>query len=175
MPEASEASVILITTSHQALERARNGNKETYKSDCVTALLFACFNIEANINKIIDFTNKEGEVKEFLGYDDPGMQDKLIWLYFKFGHQNDSNISKINKKHKKEYITILEKELDGYQELRDFRNKVSHGEIDESYFDITRIESLRKKSKKIVDHLFYIAAKAHYKINRTISYFDVYI
>jgi hypothetical protein len=81
MAELSDDAIILISISYQALKRAELGYEPTKKSDCTVVLVFACYFIEANLNRIIEIMGVEKDMKKFLRQQYPGVQSKLAWFF----------------------------------------------------------------------------------------------
>lgn len=168
MAEGSIDAMILISISWQALKRAELGDESTRVCNCTVVLVFACFFIEANLNRIIEKMGMEKEMIDFLGNEHPGLQEKLAWFYNKFVAR-DKAATKKQFKSKKIYRKIRRK-FTGFGKLYDFRNDVSHGDIDLSIANIEDAEMLRIKAKEIVESLFHIAKKSGVEIPRNITY-----
>ncbi len=82
MAEVSDNAAIFITTSFQAIERAKFGfppGSETV--NLMVSLVFLGFYLEENLDVIVDKLNKRGELKEFFGKREPGLKMKFGWFY----------------------------------------------------------------------------------------------
>jgi hypothetical protein len=172
MPEISKDASILIGISWQALGRAKSGNEVTKMADCTVALVFAGFYIEANLNQIVEATNKKQEMLDFLDNKKPGLQDKLAWFYNSFATQSKIDSRKDFKKRKKNIYDLIRVKFPGFDEIYNFRNDISHGKIDTSTANLSDAEKLRKQAKIIVDELFNLAEQAGYRIPRNTTYYD---
>src|SRR3990172_8826933 len=131
MPEVSEDAALLIAASWQAKTRLEEGDEETEVCNSTVVLVFAAFFIEANLASIIRLSNKEGDLAEYFNPRHPekarpGLQDKLAW----FCGQHEIVPVVPNRDDLKEVYPLLEARFDGFKEIRDFRNGVSHGHID---------------------------------------------
>jgi neutral trehalase len=136
--------------------------------DCTVVIVFACFFIEANLNKIIAELGRTEEMKEFLHNKHPGLRDKLAWFYNEYVAIKKAE----NKKQfesQKIYDELL-REFPGFGDICDFRNKISHGVIDKSLAYLENAEQLRIKAKEIVENLFTIVSKAGNDIPRPYTY-----
>ncbi len=175
MPEASSDAMILITTSWQALNRVIQSDKETLICDCTVVILFAAFFVEANLNHIIDELDETEEMLDFLygqkrrGDKYPGLQDKLGWFYNQYIEKSKA-VTKVQMREN----GITGKLIDmfpGFDKIYQFRNDVSHGNINLALANRTDAEKLRQQAKNIVNQLFEIAfTKADRDIPRVITY-----
>ena len=174
MPEATKAATILIATSYQAQNRAKEGDDATMLCNCTVVIVFAAFFIEANLAHIIDRMNMTNKMKQFftnrkdLENFHPGMQQKLGWFYNYF--VNESKAKRPSDLRTKEFKEDLERSFPGFSKIYDFRNKVSHGGIDTTMTNLNNAEQLRIQAKSIVNKLFEIAEQYVPPIPRTITY-----
>jgi hypothetical protein len=172
MAEGSRDAVVLITTSWQALGRARLGMPETTLCDCTVVMLFAGFFIEANLNYIVEELHMKNEMIKFLGNKRyPGLQEKLCWFYNKF-------IAKAKAKTKTELFargikSKLRRRYPGFAALYRFRNDLSHGMINDTAWSLPKTVELRGQAKDIVDDLFEVVRRAGYTISRDVTYQSV--
>ena len=178
MPEASSDASILIAVSWQALNRTIQSNKETVVCDSTVAILFAAFFIEANLNHIIDKLGKKEEMLDFLygkkrrGKKHPGLQDKLAWFYNSF-IENSPIVTK-DQMYKDGIRERLREKFPGFDVIYEFRNKISHGEIQKTVANRENAEILRQQAKDIVNEFFdIVAAKTGYNISRDVTYKSV--
>ena len=170
MPEISKDASILIGISWQALKRAEKGDERTMISDGTVAIIFAGFFIEANLNQIVELLGKKEEMMLFLKNQRPGLQDKLAWFYNEY--VAEPRLNSRNDGMKKLY-TELRAKFPGFEEIYEFRNKVSHGKIDLIAANLADAERLRVQAKSIVNELFKIAELVTgQEIPRAITYDD---
>ena len=168
MPESSIDAIILISTSWQALKRAEEGDERTMLCNCTVVLVFACFYIEANLNKIIDSLGKTKDMTNFLGKY-PGLNNKIVWFYNEFVARDKAKRTK-ELQSKKIYQKTYRK-FNGFKKLCDFRNNISHGVIVRKVANYEDAELLRNKAKEIVDNLYAIVkSKTGVEIQRNITY-----
>jgi hypothetical protein len=175
MPEGTTDATLLIATSFQALDRVIKDNKETMVCDSTIVILFSAFFIEANLNYIIEQLSKYDEMLDFLygkkrrGEKYPGLQDKLGWFYNSF----IENSPAVNR-HQMYSDGIKEKlheKFPGFDLIYDFRNKLSHGEVNKAIANRKYAEKLRQQAKDTVNELFdIVAAKTGYNISRNVTY-----
>jgi hypothetical protein len=170
MTEVSEDATILLATSWQALSRAKNEGEQTMICNCTIVLVFAAFYIEANLNHIIGAMNKTTEMSRFLGKK-PGLQDKLAWFY-------NCYVARVKTPNKQQMYNNgifkkLRRKFPGFNQIYQFRNKISHGKIDRSIANLDDAQRLRNNAKSIVDELFNIAAKTDHVIPKSVTYADV--
>ncbi len=144
MPEISKDASILIAISWQALKRAKMDNHLTEISDCIVALVFAGFFIEANLTQIIETLGKEQEMNNFLKKKHPGLQDKMAWFYNSYFAQTKLT----SRKGIEEWYKILPIEFPGFDELVIFCNDISHGIINPSIANYEDAEHLCVFAKK---------------------------
>ncbi|MFN8411086.1 MAG: hypothetical protein U0Z26_01725 [Anaerolineales bacterium] len=157
MPEGTPDASILIATSHQALSRVIQDNKDTIVCDSTIVILFSAFFIEANLNHIRTILDQKGEMG--------GLQPKLKWFYNEYIEALPPKAKNTSEK--------LEKEFPGFKKIQKFRNKISHGEIDLSLANRKDAEDLRQKAKDIVNKLYKtIEDKTNIKIHRDITYIN---
>lgn len=168
MAEGTKDAMILISTSWQALGRAIQGNPETLICDCTVVTLFASFFIEANLNYIIEKLNLKNEMTEFLNSKYPGLQDKLGWFYNKFIARKKAKTKKVL--FDEGIKSKLRRRYPGFATLYRFRNDLSHGVINNTARDLTKVVNLRQQAKDIVDDLFNVAERAGYSIPRDMTY-----
>jgi hypothetical protein len=170
MTEISKDASVLIGISWQALKRAEKGDERTKISDCTVAIVFASFFIEANLNQIVEVLGKRQEMMSFLNIKRPGLQDKLAWFYNEYLAK-----PKLNSRNEglKQLYTELKVKFPGFDEIYEFRNKISHGKIDLTTANLADAEILRVQAKSIVNELFKIAEQATGQvIPRAITYDD---
>ncbi|HET6593995.1 MAG TPA: hypothetical protein VFG81_00125 [Anaerolineales bacterium] len=175
MPEASSDASILIAVSWQALNRTIQNDKETVVCDSTVVILFAAFFIEANLDHIIDKLGIKEEMLDFLygkkrqGEKYPGLQAKLGWFYNSF--IENSPMATKNQKYKAGIRERLGEKFPGFEVIYEFRNKISHGEIQKTVANREDAEILRQQAKDIVNELFDIfTAKTGYNISRDVTY-----
>ena len=173
MPEISEDAAILIATSYQALNRAIQGDPDTLITDCTVLILFAGFYIEATLNHIFEFLNKDINAfpineKSSQGKRNLGLQDKLAWFYNEF--MEESKASNWNEIREKNINTKLVAMFPGFSELRRFRNDISHGRINESAKSLAMAQTLRQQAKDLVGQLYIITTAQGYAVPRLITY-----
>ena len=161
MPEATEDAALLIATSWQALERAKDGDPETTLTNCTVILVFAAFFIEANLNHIIEILGREADVAAFFKPRQPGLLQKLGWYYSEYAAGSKASTPKeLNDE-------ALRRELvgrfPGLSQIHGFRNDVAHGHID-------RTLATPEEAKKIVSALFLIAEAAGRPMPRLVTY-----
>jgi hypothetical protein len=160
MPEVSKDAKVLIDISFQALMRAKRLRDESAKIfDCTVALVFAGFYIEANLNHIIEVLGRTQEMVNFLNNDHAGIQDKLAWFYNVYVAESESKL-KSKKDGMKGLYAELRDKFPGFNEIYQFRNKISHGNIDPSISNLVDADRLRVNAKNIVDELFSIAKQS---------------
>lgn len=160
MPEVTSHASILIATSFQALDRVIKDNKETEVSDSTIVILFATFFIEANLNHIRNVMNK----KEIISRE--GLYSKIKKFYNQFIGPLPEGKGKFDQ-----VIDKLEYEFNGFKNIYDFRNKISHGEVDLVIANRKTAEELRQKAKDIVNKLYEIVKeKTGIEIPRDITY-----
>jgi len=168
MSESTVDAMVLISTSWQALKRAEQGEERTMLCDCTVVIVFACFFIEANLNKIIADLGRTEEMKKFLHNKNPGLRAKLAWFYNEYvAIEKAKNMEQFEPQ--KIYDELL-REFPGFGDICDFRNKISHGVIDKSLATLENAEQLRIKAKEIVENLFMIVLKTGIDISRPITY-----
>jgi hypothetical protein len=180
MPESTGDAAILIAISHQAHDRAKVGDKFTILCDCTVMVVFAGFFIEANFNHLIDVMGKEQEMLSFWGRKkvrDVGLQNKLAWFYNSYVAERKISLKNVPKEEKEKLKNDLYENLyakfPGFHEIYNFRNNISHGNIDKSIANLVSAERLRKQTKDIVDELFNLAEQATGQpIPRTTNYYD---
>ena len=170
MPEASSDATILIAVSRQALNRTIRRSEETELCDSTVVILFAAFFIEANLNHIIDQLGKEEELLDFLygkkrpSEKHPGLQEKLVWFYNTFIESSPM----VSKKQVREN---LRQRFPGFDEIYEFRNKISHGKVKKEVANRKNAELLRQQAKDMVNELFrLVAAKTGHTILRDVTY-----
>lgn len=168
MPEASLDASILIATSWQALNRAKDPTSSTFLCDNTVCILFASFFIEANLNFIFHQCGLYDEMINFFNSDYPGMGKKLGWFYYKFISKDISR--KKTQKLISNFINILENQFSGFKDIYNFRNDLSHGVINQTAKSLNKTEILREQAKSIVNKLFSILSETDIKIERDISY-----
>src|SRR5215208_6978019 len=158
MPEASSDATILIAVSWQAFNRTIQNNEETVICDSTIVILFATFFIEANLNHIIDTLGKKEELLSFVygkkcrGEKHPGLQDKLGWFYNSFIENSPVVIR--NQMYRDGIKEKLREKFPGFDEIYEFRNKISHGEVNKATANRKTAERLRQQAKDIVNELF---------------------
>jgi len=165
MAEVCNDSMILISISWQALKRA---DESTRVSNCTVALVFACYFIEANLNRIIEIMGVEKEMIDFLEHKHPGLQAKLAWFYNEFVARDKAKTK--DQLGSKEIYRKLRRKFKGIWKLSNFRNSVSHGVIDLSLANLEDVRKLRGRAKEIVENLFLIVKKSGFEIPREITY-----
>ena len=168
MPEATEDAVFLIATSFQALGRAKLGNDQTRTCNCTVVLIFAAFYIEANLTHIIDEMGDFNKMKSFVGGRNPGLYAKLSWFYNMYVRSKQSQDK--DDLFTREFREELDGYFPGFEEIRDYRNNVSHGTIVKSLANYDDAIRLRGQAKDIVSELFAIAKKVGHEIPRAITY-----
>jgi len=175
MSEGSDHAAILIATSYQALNRAIKGNKTTLITDCTVLILFAGFYVEATLNHIFEFINKDIKafplnVNSTRGKIYPGMQDKLAWFYNEF--IEEPKATNWNEIRNKNINAKLRTTFPGFSELLRFRNDISHGRINESAMSLDTAQTLRQQAKDLVSQLYNITNAKGYTVPRLITYRD---
>jgi hypothetical protein len=168
MPEASNEAAILIATSFQALNRARDSDETTEICESIIIVVFACFFIEANLNYIIDKMNCREEMKKFNPKKDPGLADKIGWFYDRYC--DNSSASSVSGLRDESFKNKLEQKFPGFASIREFRNDIAHGRIPQPKPNLQSAETLRQQAKDIVDELFKIAQQNNAKIPRLTTY-----
>jgi len=168
MPEGSKQAAILIATSFQAMNRAARGSQDTLVSDATVMILFACFYIEATLNYIADFTGNAPAMAKFLEKPYPGMQDKLAWFYNKFVARKKAP----DRKHlyDSEIKTKLRRKYPGFAELHNFRNDISHGQVNKCAASMATANRLRQNAKDLVAALYDAASKGGVEVPRITTY-----
>ncbi len=177
--EVSEDAMLLITTSWQAANRLKHGDKNHILCDSLVTLSFLGFYLEASLDYIIIKMGREMEVEEFYKPRKIGLQYKLAWFYNEFIVISKSNNYDEMKKNKK-IFTDIEKEFPGFGSIRDFRNDISHGgnlndaivRIKRDYGTFEEIDQLRTQAKAIVGKLCNIAEENGYDVKKIINYDD---
>lgn len=169
MPEAGPDAPILIATSWQALNRARQDRPDTQLCDCTVAILFAGFFVEANLNKIIQELSMTGQMKSFLKSKYPGLQDKLAWFYNEFVARSKA-ASHHELYNRRDIKTKVRKRFSGFAKLYGFRNDVSHGVINRSARSLANTERLRQQAEEMVAEFFAIMQKHGHYIPRSTTY-----
>ncbi len=197
--EVNTDAMFLISISYQALKRIEyKGNfiqvvGDTQPCDEIVTIVFLGIYLEASITYII---NKMEETKKMnLFYRPKGQPvnlslfDKFAWFYnehIEGTKDKCSNSDQLFCKDTQKNYTILEK-LDnvfhGFRKIYDFRNDISHGNLDEAikrikavYKNTDTIGLLREDAKKCVDILIDIAHKAnHEDISKNVPYNDALI
>ena len=175
MSEGSDHAAILIATSYQALNRAIQSNQDMLITDCTVLILFAGFYVEATLNHIFEFIDKD--INAFPLHENstsgkryPGMQDKLAWFYNEFVEESKaSNWSEIRKK---DINSKLRTMFPGFSELHRFRNDISHGRINETAKSLTTAQTLRQQAKDLVGQLYAITTAKGYAVPRLVTYKD---
>jgi hypothetical protein len=197
--EVSNDAMFLISISHQARERYKHFGKQmmvlgnTLPCDNLVTVVFLGYYLEASLTHIIE---KMGEVECLKIFcDKRNLRD--IGLLYKLAYYYDTHIAKTKKEERKaslkEFIkaypyekgnpTIFQKldsEFPGFKDIYDFRNSISHGELDETikriiinYKDIKAVEGIREEAKAIVGMLVKCAHKdGHKDISKNINYED---
>jgi hypothetical protein len=175
MPEASSDASILIAVSWQALNRAIQHNTETEVCDSTVVILFSAFFIEANLNHIINELGRKQELLDFLysrkhrGEKYPGLQDKLAWFYNSF-IENSPAVNR-HQMYSDGIKEKLQEKFPGFDLIYEFRNKLSHGEVNKSIANRNNAEKLRQQAKDIVNKLFdVVVAKTGHNISREVTY-----
>jgi hypothetical protein len=175
MPEGNEHAAILIATSYQALNRAIQENPDTLITDCTVLILFAGFYVEATLNHIFKFLDKDIEAfpyseKSNRGKKYPGLKDKLAWFYNEFIEENKaSNWSELKKRR---IYSKTEGMFPGFSEIHKFRNDISHGEINHSAKSLEIAKRLRQQAKDLVGQLYSITSSKGYNVPRLVTYKD---
>jgi hypothetical protein len=175
MSEGSDHAAILIATIYQALNRAIQGNQDMLITDCTVLILFAGFYVEATLNHIFEFIDKD--IKAFplnentnQGKTHLGMQDKLAWFYNEF--VEESKASNWNDLRKKNINAKLRTMFPGFSELHRFRNDITHGRINESAKSLATAQALRQQAKDLVGQLYAITTAKGYSVPRLVTYKD---
>ena len=163
MAEINPEASFLIATSWQALKRAETGDERTMMTNCTIIIIFAGFFIEANLNHIIAEMGKAEDVSAFAGGGNPGLGTKLAWFY-------KSYISKQDLSTKKQVYEAMWQDYPEVEEIIEFRNKVSHGEINRGVADLDDAKRLRLSAKKLVDRLLAASEEAGYPLERGATY-----
>jgi hypothetical protein len=163
MAEINPDASFLIATSWQALKRAETGDERTMMTNCTVIIIFAGFFIEANLNHIIAEMGKVEDVSRFAGGGNPGLGAKLAWFY-------ESFISKQELSTKKQIYEAMWQDFPEAEEIIEFRNKVSHGEIDREVANLEDAKRLRLSAKKLVDRLIDEAKEAGHPMERGTTY-----
>lgn len=162
MAEVSPDATLIIATSWQALKRVEGGDERTSICNCTVIIIFAAFFIEANLNHFIDKARRMQSISS--PPDDlAGLQPKMEWVYKSFITPSPTT-EQSQLKHK------LEDEFPGFNAIREFRNKVSHGIIDRSVATPSKAKELRIAAKAIVDHILCIAIVNNIEIQRGVEY-----
>ena len=177
MPEASSDATILIAISWQALNRTIRNDEETMVCDSTVVILFAAFFIESNLNYIVDKLERKEELLGFLygkkrrGKKYPGLQDKLSWFY-NFFIQSSPAVNR-DQMYNNEIKEKVRDNFPGFDEIYEFRNKISHGEVQKTIANRKDAERLRQQAKDIVNELYrLVATTTGLNISRDVTYKD---
>lgn len=175
MSEGSDHAAILIATSYQALNRAIQGNQDTLITDCTVLILFAGFYVEATLNYIFEYTDKNIQAfpvnkKYNHGKSNIGLKDKLAWFYNEF--INETKASTWKELRERNINVKLAQMFSGFSELHRFRNDISHGRINECAKSLATAQMLRQQAKDLVNQLYAIMATKGYTVPRLITYKD---
>jgi hypothetical protein len=175
--EVSDNAAIFITTSYQAIERAKLGippNSETI--NLMVSLVFLGFYLEENLDVIINRLNKSNELMEFFGgKKEYGLKYKFGWFYNSYIISTSIKLKKSNKSFMDGLLNNLEARFPGFEKIYTFRNPVSHGKIEHS-LTIPDVYALRERAKIITDELLEIVyRKEGIVIEKSISYMDAFI
>jgi hypothetical protein len=198
MPELTNETMLLITTSFQALERLDFNDKDTFLCNSLVTVVFLGFYVEASLDFAIQKIGNIEEIKIFLGNQNPGLFGKLAWFYYFYfavgvkGHENeqyqeykkkDENGNPIKKGDKITRTIVnkkLEDEFPGFNKIVDFRNDISHGgnvsRAVERIMDFkTReeVDFLRTQAKCITDKLEGIIKVTYPDSGKNVFYSDV--
>jgi hypothetical protein len=169
MAEVSDNAAIFITTSFQAIERAKFGfppNSETV--NLMVSLVFLGFYIEENLDVIIDKLNKRNGLKELFGKREYGLKYKFGWFYNSY--IAPVKLKKSNKLFMDDLLKNLEARFPGFEKIYTFRNPVSHGKIKHS-LTISDVYELRERAKVITSELLEIVnQKEGVVIEKNIDY-----
>jgi hypothetical protein len=162
MPEVTPDATLIIATSWQALGRAETGDQRATICNCAVIIVFAAFYIEANLNHFIE---KAASIEGLPPAPDEyaGLQKKLGWLYNSF-------IAKEPIAEVHELESKLEEEFPGFQAIRNFRNRVSHGYIDRSTATLEVARQLRKAAKAIVKRIIEVGRERGLTIEAGVEY-----
>jgi len=163
MPEVTADATLLIATSWQALGRIETGDERTMITNCTVVIVFAGFFIEANLNHIIDVMGKAADVNEFAGTTHPGLGAKLAWFY-------DAHIATEKASDKDQAYAAVREQFPEFEEIQEFRNKVSHGEVDRATANVEDAKRLRAAAKGIVDRLILAVNEAGCHIEKGTTY-----
>ena len=170
MAEVSEDATILLATSWQALNRAKNDGKKTEVCNCMVVIVFAAFFIEANLNHIVEAMNQTSVMNRFLNNSYAGLQDKLGWFYNQYVARQRANTKK--QMYDNNIVKKLRRKFPGFTKIYKFRNNISHGVVSRKITNLSDAQSLRNLAKQIVDELFEIAQKTGFEIPRKVHYVD---
>lgn len=180
MPEVSENAAIFIAQSHQAEQRAKSySNIEDLQfCDSIVCLIFACFYIEETLNVIKELDrNKKNYLDFFKEIEHPGLFSKMCWFYNKFISEErvkkykqfgGDGLTKEQRFSQRENLVFSE--FKNFKQLRDFRDNLSHGIIQNDISkDFKLVQELRQSAKDIVCKLL---LKSDLKNIRTVYYKD---
>ena len=198
--EVSDDAMVLITVSFGAFNRVLFAGKSIQvlgnarPCDELVTVVFLGLYVEASLTHII---KEMGEIECLKIYcNKRNMYD--IHLLHKLVYFYNTHISKTRKEQKKasynEFIKVypyksnssttqtvvqkLDGEFPGFKDIYEFRNKISHGELEEAvsriiteYQDVNTVKNLRDQAKSIVDKLVMYARKdGHKNISKGIKY-----
>jgi hypothetical protein len=177
MSEGSEHAAILIAASYQALYRTALDIPDTLLTDCTILVLFAGFYVEATLNHILEQSGQKAKLQQFplskrnhQGKKHPGMQDKLAWFYNEFMDQ--TRATNWRELYDGGIVVKLGEEFPGFVELHEFRNDISHGEINQSAKSLDTAKRLRQQAKDLVNKLYDITHEKGYDVSRLMTYHD---
>ena len=169
MPEASSDAAILIATSFQALERAKDDDPNTSLTNCTITILFAGFYIEATLNYIFEYLDLETKLKKFpRPKSNPGLHHKLTWFYNEF--ISETKYSNWRDLDKYKAWDSVKKEFPGIEDIKEFRNDISHGKINDSAKSLEKTIKLRQQAKRIVNQLYAITESKGSPVDRDATY-----
>jgi hypothetical protein len=178
MAEVSDNAAIFISTSFQAMERAKIGiPPDSVTVNLMIALVFLGFDLEENLDVIIRRLSRDRELKEFFkdkkGKKKFGLLNKFGWFYnFYIAPYKLKKSSEIFMRN---LVKILDERFPGFKKIYTFRNPVSHGKIQHS-LSIPDVFALRERAKAITSELLEIVyQKEGVVIEKNINYKDAII
>jgi len=173
MPEATYDATFLVTISHQAMQRACDGDQLTQPFDCIVVIIFAGFYIEANLNYIIKNIGRNKDLYKYFNRQNLGLGQKLAWFYNEYiARKKAEKVEDLGKNGLNIYRK-MSKKFHGIGEIRRYRNLISHGKVDTIGLNILTADHLRQRAIDITNDLYKIAKSNGFEMKRLVSFEDV--
>jgi len=138
-----------------------SGDRRASLTNSTVIIVLAAFFLEAHLNHIIDIRREKAALEDWAR--NPGLQQKLAWLYLALFARKKTH-------GKKALYRMLRRKWRGFNELYEFRNRVSHGDIDRALANVSDARRLRVLAKQMAADLSAASARAGHPVRPAITY-----